>query len=50
MCLLNTAPIARWRRVPTAGDGEEVRARVDGEPASILCCDGVVVHASIVPA
>jgi hypothetical protein len=50
MSLWNTALLSRWRRVRTAGDGVELRARLDGEPASLLCCDGAVVHASIVPA
>ena len=48
MCLLNTAACARWRPVRTVGDGTEYRAMVDGDPASMLCCDGVVVHQSIV--
>ena len=51
MALEILAPVGLlWRPVRTVGEGTEYRAQVDGDPASMLVCDGVVVHFSIVAA
>ena len=49
-CWLNTAGESVWRPVRTIGDGTEFRATVDGDPASMLVCEEVTVHQSIVAA
>jgi hypothetical protein len=50
LAMLETAREAPWERVRTIGDGIEYRGLVDGDPASVLLCEGVVIHESIVAA